>query len=49
MLNYLNGLLLESISSTMILGDHRRCTFSVHRPGRSASAERFSGQLSHFV
>jgi hypothetical protein len=33
----------------MILGGRRCCTLSVHWPGRSASAARFSGRLSHFV
>src|SRR5271170_7750740 len=37
------------MSSTMTLGGHRRCTLSIHWPGRSARAARFSGRLSHLV
>src|SRR2546429_4386406 len=35
------GLTLESISSTMPRGGLRLCTRLIHRPDRSASAERF--------
>jgi hypothetical protein len=33
----------------MILGGCRCCTLSIHWPGRSVSAARFSGRFSHFV
>ena len=32
----------------MTLGGRRWCTLSIHWPGRSARAARFSGRLSHF-
>ena len=41
--------LLESMSSTVLFGGRRWCTVSIHWPGRSARAARFSGQQSHFV
>src|SRR5690242_17651192 len=43
------GLSLESMSSTMICGDRRGRTFSIHWPGRLASVARFSVRLNHFV
>src|SRR3954447_22546732 len=33
----------------MVFGDRRRRTLSIHWPSRSASTDRFSGRLSHFV
>jgi hypothetical protein len=33
----------------LIFGGRRLCTLSIHWPGRSASAARFSGRQSHFV
>src|SRR5215217_2491592 len=43
------GLSLESMSSTITFDARRRCTLLIHWPGRSASADRFLGRLSHFV
>ena len=43
------GLSLESISSMTIFGPRRWRTLSIHWPGRSARAIRFSGRLNHFV
>jgi len=37
------------MSSTTILAGRRCCTLSIHWPGRSVSAARFSGRQSHFV
>src|SRR5215831_18990596 len=37
------------MSSTTIFGGRRWCILSIHWPGRSARAARFSGRLSHFV
>src|SRR6266850_7972344 len=37
------------MSSTTILGERRLCTVSIHWPGRSARAARFSGRVSHSV
>ena len=38
----------KSMSSTVIFSG-RRWSLSIHSPGRSASAARFSGRLSYFV
>src|SRR3954451_7663216 len=43
------GLSLESMSSITVFDPRRRRTLSIQWPGRSASAARFSGRLSHFV
>jgi hypothetical protein len=37
------------MSSTIIFGGSRWCALSIHWPGSSASAARFSGRQSHFV
>jgi hypothetical protein len=43
------GPTLESMSSRMPLGGRRLCTRSIHRPERSASAERFFSAASQHV
>jgi hypothetical protein len=39
----------ERRRESVILGERRLCTVSIHWPGRSARAAKFSGRVNHSV